>query len=66
MGGEEREKENKHPHSEYVFNKDSYLKGHRLAEEICYLPMAGRRKSLRHIKLTLNICHSVLFKTRVH
>lgn len=54
------------PTNEYVFNKESYLKGHRLAEEICYLPMTRKEKSQRHIKLTLNIYHSVLFKIRVH
>jgi hypothetical protein len=30
-----------------------------------YLPMVGKGKSQRHIKLTLNICHSVLLKTSV-
>lgn len=46
--------------NEYMFNKESYLKGHRLAEEICYLPMTRKDKSQRHIKLTLNIYHSFI------
>lgn len=60
-----RKKTNTHT-NECVFNKGSYLKGHRSAEETCYLPMVGKEKSQRHIKLTLNICHSVSFKTSVY
>lgn len=43
LGKKERKKTNTHI-NEWMFNKGSYLKGQRLAEEICYLPMAGKAK----------------------
>lgn len=38
-----------------MFNKGSYLKGQRLAEEICYLPMAGKAKVPKTRKIHLQI-----------
>lgn len=66
VGGGERERKQTPIQMSMCLTRIVISKGHRLAKEMCYLPMAGREKSQRHIKLTLNICHSILFKTSVH